>query len=184
MSGPAASNFGQLVTFTATVTGAGATPTGTVQFKDGAVNIGTPRTLVAGSASIGIAALSVASHSITADYSGDGNYTASTSAVFTHVVSKADQAITFTSSAPAGAVVGGTTLHRRRHSHLRPYGGISNWSWPCGATTYCSGSWTNLGLPTAALKIRRSDALSDQKIVGIFLDRRARFVIVSLLSDI
>ena len=120
---PAASNFGQLVTFTATVTGAGATPTGSVQFKDGAVNLGTPQALVAGAASVATSALSVASHSITADYSGDGTYTASTSAVFTHVVSKANQTITFTSSAPAGAVVGGTT-HGRRHGHLRPHSGI------------------------------------------------------------
>jgi Subtilase family/Bacterial Ig-like domain (group 3)/Bacterial cadherin-like domain/Bacterial Ig domain len=71
--------FGQSVTFTATVTavapGVG-TPTGTVQFKDGATSLGSPVSLVGGSASFSTAALSVASHSITAVYSGDGNFNA------------------------------------------------------------------------------------------------------------
>src|SRR5205085_11657263 len=39
VTGPPSSTFGQSVTFTATVTGSGATPSGTVQFKDGGVNL-------------------------------------------------------------------------------------------------------------------------------------------------
>ena len=42
----------------------------------------------------------------------------------THAVSKANQTITFTSSAPAAAVVGGTDIHRHRHGHLRPHGDV------------------------------------------------------------
>jgi hypothetical protein len=65
--------FGQSVTFTAFVTatppGTG-TPTGTVTFKDGGVQIGTG-TLNGGSATLTINTLSVAPHSITAEYGGD-----------------------------------------------------------------------------------------------------------------
>ena len=46
---------GQAVTFTATVTGA--SPTGTVQFKDGAPNLGTPVTLAGGRASFNTSTL-------------------------------------------------------------------------------------------------------------------------------
>jgi hypothetical protein len=83
--------FGQSVTFTATVTGG--TPTGTVQFKNGVANLGTPVALVAGVAALPTAALSVASHDITAVYSGDTNHATSTSGVVNQVV---DQAATTT----------------------------------------------------------------------------------------
>src|SRR5207249_2401981 len=83
--------FGQSVTFTATVTatapGAG-TPSGTVDFKDGASSItgcGAPA-LPAAAATCATSALSVGTHSITAVYSGDTNFTTSTSAVLTQVV--------------------------------------------------------------------------------------------------
>jgi subtilase family protein/Big-like domain-containing protein/fervidolysin-like protein len=72
---------GQSVTFTATVTavapGSG-TPTGTVQFKIDGVDFGAPVALAGGSATSGsTTTLSVASHSITAVYSGDGSFNAS-----------------------------------------------------------------------------------------------------------
>jgi Big-like domain-containing protein/PKD domain-containing protein len=108
VTGPASSSFAQSVTFTATVTGAGATPSGSVQFKDGAANLGGAQTLVAGAASIASSSLTLGGHTITAVYAGDANYTESTSLGFTHTVNKADQTITFTSTAPTAAVVGGT----------------------------------------------------------------------------
>ena len=57
-SGTNPSSFGDPLTFTATVTGAGGTPTGTVTFKDGAGAIGSPVALSAGSAALGISTLS------------------------------------------------------------------------------------------------------------------------------
>jgi hypothetical protein len=57
------SQFGQLVTFTATVSGSGP-PTGTVSFKDGGTVIGTG-TLNGGVATFATSSLSVGSHSIT-----------------------------------------------------------------------------------------------------------------------
>jgi hypothetical protein len=70
------STYGQSVTFTATVTGSGGTPTGTVTFLDGTSTIGTG-TLSGGSTSIQTSSLSAGNHSITANYSGDSNFASS-----------------------------------------------------------------------------------------------------------
>lgn len=79
------SNVGQSVTFTATVSGS--TPTGTVQFKDGVANLGAAATVNgAGIATLTTSALSVATHSITAVYSGDGTNASSTSPIVSQVV--------------------------------------------------------------------------------------------------
>jgi hypothetical protein len=72
---------GGTVTYTATVNpvapGAGV-PSGTVQFRDNGVNIGTPVAMVAGKASVTEGSLTFGLHTITAVYSGDGNFLAST----------------------------------------------------------------------------------------------------------
>jgi hypothetical protein len=60
------------------VTGSGATPTGTVSFRDGGVSIGTA-TLAAGVATFSTTALTLGSHTITASYGGNGTFSASTS---------------------------------------------------------------------------------------------------------
>ena len=73
------STFGQPVIFTAKVTGSGGIPTGTVQFQIDGTNFGSPISLTNGSASTAaISNLAVGNHSVTAAYSGDGNYAAST----------------------------------------------------------------------------------------------------------
>jgi hypothetical protein len=66
------------LTFTATVTGAGTTPTGTVSFYDGTKLLGTS-TLVAGVATLTLSTLTHGTHSITAVYNGDATYTGGTS---------------------------------------------------------------------------------------------------------
>ena len=80
------STLGQAVTFTAKVTGAGTPPTGSVQFKDGATNLGAPVALTNGIANLTTAALGGGSHAITAVYPGDSNYTGSTSPTLTQTV--------------------------------------------------------------------------------------------------
>jgi hypothetical protein len=70
------STFGQAVTFTATVTGA--SPTGTVAFKDGTAVLGTVG-LVGTAASFTTSSLALGAHAITAVYSGDANNSTSTS---------------------------------------------------------------------------------------------------------
>jgi len=68
---------GQSITFTATVTGA--SPTGTIQFKDGAGNLGAPVTMTGAVATLTTSALTQGTHPITAVYSGDANNLTSTS---------------------------------------------------------------------------------------------------------
>ena len=72
------SNFGQNVTFVALVSSPVGMPTGTVQFKDNGTDIGPPQTLNAsGQASISTSTLALGVHTITADYNGDLNFSAS-----------------------------------------------------------------------------------------------------------
>ena len=73
--------YGDSVTFTATVTAATGTgtPSGTVTFYDGdpstsGVQIGTPQTLVSGSAGVSTSGLLAGSHTIYAVYSGDDRF--------------------------------------------------------------------------------------------------------------
>lgn len=70
---------GQPITFTATVTGASATPTGSVTFKDGTTVLAV-RPLSGGRSTLTIRTLTVGSHSITAAYSGNSTFAPSTSA--------------------------------------------------------------------------------------------------------
>src|SRR5205814_1830741 len=94
--------YQQPVTFTATVTSSSGTPTGTVTFFDGATNIGSAP-LSGGAASLPTSALTAAAspHSMTAQYGGATNYATSTSNTVSQVVNKADQTISFSTSAPA-----------------------------------------------------------------------------------
>ena len=78
-------HFATSVTFTATVTSAAGTPTGTVTFKNGATTLGTG-TLSGGKATFATSALAVGSHSITAAYAGNSSYAPSTSATLVEVI--------------------------------------------------------------------------------------------------
>ncbi len=119
---------GQGVTFTATVTanppGAG-TPSGTVTFQDGGLNIAAcvNQVLVAGVASCAVTYAGVGSHSITAVYSGDADFLASTSAALTQTVNQdptttalsssvnpsvSGQSVTFTATVTANPPGAGT----------------------------------------------------------------------------
>ncbi|MFJ1884867.1 beta strand repeat-containing protein, partial [Streptomyces sp. NPDC088137] len=96
---PDPSVFGQVKTLTATVAavapGAG-TPTGTVSFFDGATLLGTS-SLSGGVATLSVSSLGAGSHSLTAVYNGDANFTGSTSPVDTQTVTKASTATALTS---------------------------------------------------------------------------------------
>jgi hypothetical protein len=81
------SNYGQGVTFTATVTAQyGGTPAGTVSFFDGGTNIGNSNLNSSGVATLTTSTLSVGTHSITATYNGDANFAPSTSPALYQVV--------------------------------------------------------------------------------------------------
>jgi minor extracellular serine protease Vpr len=87
-SAPNPSAFGQLVTFTASVSSNSGIPTGTVTFKDGVNSLGSTSLDGSGRASFGTAALAVGSHSIVASYGGDGTFTASDSSALSQTVGK------------------------------------------------------------------------------------------------
>ena len=83
------STFGQSVTFTATVNWSGAgTPTGSVTFMDGGTTLGTSPLNGSGQATYTTSSLAVGTHSITASYGGDSNFSGSTSPALSQVVSK------------------------------------------------------------------------------------------------
>ncbi|MGA7524998.1 MAG: Ig-like domain repeat protein [Acidobacteriaceae bacterium] len=116
------------VTFTATVTGNGATPTGTVTFLDGATALGSAALNGSGVAAYTTSSLAVGQHNITASYSGDAKDGAVTSAVLVETVTayatqtnlatsatslNTDQALTLlttTVSTDGGAVTGTITF--------------------------------------------------------------------------
>ena len=78
--------FGTSVTFTAKITPSSAGyATGTVTFKDGSATLGT-RAVSSGTSVLTTTSLAKGSHSITAVYSGDGNYLTSTSPAVPHTV--------------------------------------------------------------------------------------------------
>ena len=100
---------GASVTLTATVTGsAGAGPTGTVTFNDGSTPLpGSPVTLnSSGVATLPASLTAPGAHSITAVYSGDSNYSGSTSSATTVTVNAAT--FTFAASPASDTVTAGT----------------------------------------------------------------------------
>jgi hypothetical protein len=104
---PNPSSFGVNVTFTATVgSNFAGTISGTVDFYDGATKLNdTPVALTAGAASFQTAALAIASHSMTAQYSGDSTYATSTSDAVSLNVAPAVTTTTL-SALPAATTLG------------------------------------------------------------------------------
>ncbi|MFT3790523.1 MAG: Ig-like domain repeat protein [Rudaea sp.] len=146
---------GQSVTFTATV--AGNAPTGTVQFKDGGINLGAAVALAGASATLVTNSLAAGTHPISAVYSGDGGNTGSTSAVVEQIVNSTALTPTQTTlasslnpSTPGHAVtfsatVGGAlpdAFDRRTHGTAVTPAAIS------GTVQFKDGA-TNLGGPMA-----------------------------------
>ena len=101
------SNYGNPVTFTATITPGGASAaTGSVNFFDGATKIGTGVLVgLTNQASYTTSTLIVGSHSITAIYAGDNSNGAATSAAITQTVNKT-QTSTTVRAAPNPGIAG------------------------------------------------------------------------------
>lgn len=114
---PNPSTLGETVNFTAKVdTNGVGTPTGTVIFNDGSTALGTS-SVSSGTAILSTAALAAGAHSITATYSGDSNFSGSTSPVLSQDVlatttttltsspnpSKPGVAVTFTATVTSAA---------------------------------------------------------------------------------
>jgi hypothetical protein len=107
------SNFGQLVTFTAVVSGlCGGTAKGTATFKSGGIALGTAP-LNGGLASFTTAAAPAGTDAITAVYSGDSNFAGSTSNTLSQVVNKVKPTLTWATPAaiPSGTALSTTQLN-------------------------------------------------------------------------
>jgi Bacterial Ig-like domain (group 3) len=142
-SSTGSSVYGQSVTFTATVSanspGSG-TPTGTVTFMDGSTSLGTG-TLSGGVATFSISTLTVGSHSITGVYSGDANFTTSTSSTLTQTVKQSSTTTSVVSSANP-STSGQAVTFTATISVSSPGSGT-----PTGTATFMDGSKT-LGTAT------------------------------------
>jgi N-acetylneuraminic acid mutarotase len=127
--------FGASGTFTATVAavapGTGM-PAGSVQFKDNGVPIGGAVALAGGVATINSSTLTVGSHTITADYLGNGNYNPSAGSL-TQTVSQASSSTTIVSSA-SPSVFGQSVTLTATVAAVPPSSGI-----PTGTVTFSNG---------------------------------------------
>ena len=150
--------YGQAVTFSAKVTPS--TATGTIQFTIDGKNFGSAVTLNGGSATSGITStLTVGNHIVTAIYSGDSNFSGSTSPSLTQIVNQAstvtsltssanpstyDQAVTFTATvmaaAPGAGVPTGTVTFEEG---IKPMGTVTLVS---GKATYTTSSLNVCGM--------------------------------------
>jgi Bacterial Ig-like domain (group 3) len=135
-------DLGRPVTFTATVSrsGSGMLPTGSVTFDDGVTVLGSG-TLVGGKATFTTSALAVGPHTITALYSGDNNYAASSSSALTETIARAP---TSTRLAPTAPVIYGQSV-----TFTATVSGISGIAAPTGTVTFKNGSVT-LGTGTVS----------------------------------
>ncbi len=135
------SGMGQMVTFTATVTGTGTTqfPTGTVTFLDGTTVLGTG-TLSMGHATFTTSTLTVGAHMITARYDGDANFNTSTSGVLTQTVNQFNSTVTMTSTPNPSTVNQAVTL-------TATVTGVGTTQTPTGMVTFRDGT-TVLGTAT------------------------------------
>ncbi len=149
--------FGQSVVLTVTVapaSGSG-TPTGTVTFQDGATTIAT-QALSGGQASVTISNFSVGSHSITATYGGDTNFTGSASPAFSQTVNKAGTTTAIATSANPSSLNQSVTF-TATVTVVSPGAGTSS-----GTVTFADGAATlaNVALGPSGQAVLSTSALS------------------------
>jgi hypothetical protein len=101
----------QAVAFSATVTAASGTPSGTVQFLDGSSVIGSG-TLSSGRASLTVSTLSAGTHSIRASYLESSTYSGSTSGVLSQVVNAKQYSVSLWWNASSSPNVSGYNVYR------------------------------------------------------------------------
>ena len=103
-SSASSSVYGQALTFSATVSSSGGTPSGNVAFFDGATYLGSGAWDGSGEATLTASALPVGTDIITARYSGDDTYATTTLDPLSVAVTQARPTVNLTSSAnPAAA---------------------------------------------------------------------------------
>lgn len=138
---------GQTVTLTADVTSkSSGTITGTVTFFDGGTSLGSGP-LVSGEATLATSALTLGSHSITAVYSGDGNFGGSTSTVLTEVIAVSNPVPVAISLAPTFATAGDATFTLTVNGSNFVSGSVVNWNGVGLTTTFVSATQLTASVP-------------------------------------
>jgi autotransporter-associated beta strand protein len=134
--------FGQSVTLTATVapvsSGFG-TPTGTVDFKNGAIDLGSGTLNSSGVATVNTTALPTGANAVTAVYSGDPTFAMSTAPSASVTIGQASTTTTVTSTSPNPSLIGGPVTLTAKVAVVSPGAGT-----PSGTVQFFSGS-TSLG---------------------------------------
>ncbi len=160
--------FGQPFTLTATVspTAVGqSTPTGSVGFFDGTTELGSVL-LSDGIAQFGTAALIVGSHSITAQYFGDGNFVGSTSPVVSQIVGQASTTMVLVAN-PASSVFGQPVTFTATVTADTPGAGT-----PTGTISFMEGSTTldteTLGSSTTASFSTSALAVGSATVTAVY----------------
>jgi parallel beta-helix repeat protein len=97
---PTSANVGQSVAFSAAVTGASTTSTGTVTFYDGTTLLGNVALDTTSHAAYSTTTLAAGTHTITASYAGDASYSSSTSAPVTITITAAPQDFSLALASP------------------------------------------------------------------------------------
>jgi large repetitive protein len=153
--------FGQSIQYTATVAG-GPTVTGTITFRDGGSNIAgcVAVAVIASSASCTVSP-TVASHNITAVYSGDASNTASTSAVMTQVVA-ADPTTTVVTATVNPTVFGQSVTFTATVTANTPGSGT-----PTGKVTFDNGAIAIGGCGSVAMVAGVATCTTTALTVGV-----------------
>ena len=142
---------GTNVTLTATLTGSGATPTGTVMFFDGATVLATAPLDPAGVGSTSSASFAPGTHFLSVKYAGDAIYGAAQSPAQTLTVSTIPTTTTLTAapaSVPPGTAVLLTATVVQASGSTAPSGTVTFLD---GATTLGSGTLSATGVATLSI---------------------------------
>ncbi len=150
---PSVLNQGTVITATVTANSPGSgTPTGTATFFDGGAELGSGSLNSSGEATLSVSGLALGSHSITVSYSGDGNFTSSTSTPLDQTVNP-DATTTALTLSPDPTTSGQDVTLAAAVSVNSPGSGT-----PSGTVTFYDGS-TALG--TSGLNGSAQATLSD-----------------------
>jgi large repetitive protein len=153
------SDFGQSVTFTATVaSSATVAPTGSVLFLDNGKQIGTG-TLAAGVATLATATLAVGTHPITVTYAGDANNGAGATAA------PLNQVVNTTATATTVAAVPNPGISNEPETITATVKVTTGAATPTGTVTFTSGATT---LGSAALTAAGTATINPSLVAGTY----------------
>jgi hypothetical protein len=178
---PSPGYLGHNVTLTAYVRGPLSTPTGVVQFLDGATVLGSG-TLVSGSATFSTSSLAIGAHTLSVSYAGDADNGSSSSLPYTETIEAYDFSVTAT-PASASVAMGGSTTVSITETSVGGFAEATNFmvsgapadltvSWSPNSLTPAAG-----GTATATLTIQANAGTSAKRGSGQDLFDRSRVVI-------